>query len=418
LDKPNLLIVGAGGVGAVAAQKAAQYHVEFGKVVFASRTAAKPNAIAADAQKRRGEPGAAPLLEVRTVDAKDVGAMTALIRETQSDIVLNVATPYCNVPIMDSCTEAGAHYIDTAVAEDEYVENAAAPWYENFEWPRRPAFEKKGLSAILGIGFDPGVVNVFCAHAKKHLFDRIDTVDIIDVNGGDHGQYFATNFDPDTNLREIKEDVIYWEDGAFKTIPHHSKEMEVTLPEVGTHKVYSMGHDELHSLPKLLPEAKRIEFWMGFGERYLQVFNVLDRLGLLSSAPIEVEGVRLAPLKMVKAVLPDPSTLAKGYSGKVCIGCDVRGVKDGQERRSFVYSTCSHKSCYDDVGSQAISYTTGVPALTAAILLARGIWSPGTMVNVEELDPDPFLDLMPEIGIGWETQELPLDGSWPGRRDG
>jgi len=413
LAKLNLLIVGAGGVGAVAAQKAAQFRGEFGKVVFASRSAEKPCAIAADAQKRWSPPDTAPLLEVRTVDAMDLGAMIALIRETESQIVLNVATPYCNASIMDACVAAGAHYLDTAVAEDEHVENAVAPWYANFEWPRRPNFEKKGLAAILGIGFDPGVVNVFCAHAKEHLFDRIDTVDIIDVNGGDHGRYFATNFDPDTNLREIKEDVIYWEDGAFKTIPHHSKEMEVTLPEVGTHKVYSMGHDELHSLPHFIPEAKRIEFWMGFGERYLQVFNVLDRLGLLSSAPIEVEGMKLAPLKMVKAVLPDPATLANGYSGKVCIGCDIRGMKDGKERRSFVYSTCSHENCYEEVGSQAISYTTGVPAMTAAILLARGTWSPGTMVNVEELDPDPFLELMADVGIGWKTRELPLDGSWP-----
>jgi carboxynorspermidine synthase len=258
------------------------------------------------------------------------------------------------------------------------------------------------------------VVNAFCAYAQKHQFDRIDTIDIIDVNGGDHGKYFATNFDPDTNLREIMEDVIYWEDGAFRTIAHHSKSREVTLPEVGTHKVFSMGHDELHSLPRFIPDAQRIEFWMGFGDRYLQVFDVLYRLGLLSSVPIEVEGARLAPLKMVKAVLPDPSTLAAGYTGKVCIGCDIRGMKDGKDRRTFIYSTCDHRFCYEDVGSQAISYTTGVPAVSAAILLARGVWSPGTMVNVEELDPDPFLDLMAKVGIGWKTRELPLDGSWPG----
>jgi len=417
MKKPNLLIVGAGGVGAVAAQKAAQFHDEFGSIVLASRSSAKPRAIAEDAQRRWANQDAPPLLETLEVNARDIGSMVKLIRDTASDIVLNVATPYCNAPVMDACVEAGSHYIDTSVAEDEHTENAPAPWYESFEWPRRPHFEKKGLTAILGIGFDPGVVNVFCAYAKKHQFDRIDTVDIIDVNGGDHGKYFATNFDPDTNLREIMEDVIYWEDGAFRTIPHHSKSREVTLPEVGTHKVFSMGHDELHSLPGFIPDAKRIEFWMGFGDRYLQVFEVLYRLGLLSSIPVEVEGVRLAPVKMVKAVLPDPSTLAAGYSGKVCIGCDIRGVKNGEERRSFIYSTCAHRACYDEVGSQAISYTTGIPALTAAILLARGVWRPGTMVNVEELDPNPFLELMPKVGISWETRGLPLDGSWPSEDD-
>ena len=413
MSKPNLMIVGAGGVGAVAAQKAAQFHEEFGSIVLASRSTKKPNAIAADAQRRWAKSDMPALIQVREVDARDVAMMSELIRETATDIVLNVASPYCNPPLMDACSQAGAHYIDTAVAEEEHVENVPAPWYEQFEWPRRPNFEKKDLSALLGIGFDPGVVNVFCAYAQKHHFDRIDTIDIIDVNGGDHGRYFATNFDPETNLREIMEDVIYWEDGEFRTIPHHSKEWEVTLPVVGTHKVYSMGHDELHSLPRFFPDAKRIEFWMGFGERYLQVFKVLYKLGLVSSIPVDVEGVRLAPLKMVKAVLPDPSTLAAGYSGEVCIGCDIRGSKDGEEKRLFVYSTCDHRDCYEEVGSQAISYTTGVPAITATILLARGQWKPGTMVNVEELDPDPFLELMPKVGIDWATKELPLDGSWP-----
>jgi carboxynorspermidine synthase len=335
LQKPNLLILGAGGVGSVTAQKAAQFHDTFGTIVLASRTHEKSKAIAEDAQRRWAKAGAPALLETRAVNARDLDAMAALIRDTATDIVVNVASPYCNAPVMDACLETDTHYLDTAVAESEHVENMPAPWYAHQEWPRQAKFGEKGLSALLGIGFDPGVVNVFCAYAKKHLFDRIDTIDIIDVNGGDHGRYFATNFDPDTNLREIMEDVIYWEDGAYRTIPHHSKVQEVTLPQVGTHKVYSMGHDELHSLPRFLPDAQRIEFWMGFGDRYLQVFNVLNRLGLLSSVPIEVEGARLAPLRMVKAVLPDPSTLAAGYSGRVCIGCDVRGVKDG-DRKSVV----------------------------------------------------------------------------------
>lgn len=413
MHKPNLLIVGAGGVGAVASQKAAQFHDEFGRIVLASRSIEKPLAIAQDAQGRWAKESEPPLLEVCQLDAHDIASTVRLITDTAADIVLNVASPYCNTDLMDACAEARAHYIDTSVAEQEFVENEPAPWYASYEWPRRPNFEKKGLTAILGAGFDPGVVNVFCAQAKKHEFDRIDTIDIIDVNGGDHGQYFATNFDPDTNLREIMEDVVYWEDGAYRTIPHHSKARSVTLPEVGAHQVFSMGHDELHSLPRFFPDTKRIEFWMGFGDRYLQVFDTLNRLGLLSSIPVEVDGVRIAPVRMVKAVLPNPTTLAAGYSGKVCIGCDIRGVRNGEEKRSFIYSTCDHRACYEEVGSQAISYTTGVPAVTAAILLARGVWKPGTMVNIEELDPDPFLELMPRVGIDWTTKALPLDGSWP-----
>jgi carboxynorspermidine synthase len=413
LTKPNLLIVGAGGVGTVAAHKAAQFRDQFGTITLASRSPEKLDAIARDIQNRYAEAGETALLTPRRVNARDLAAMSTLIADSSADIVLNVASPYCNETIMDACLATGVHYIDTAVAENEHEENAPAPWYDEFEWQRKPAFAERSLNALLGIGFDPGVVNIFCAHASKHHFDAIETIDIIDINGGDHGRYFATNFDPDTNLREIMEDVIYWEEGAFKTIPHHSKQKDVTLPEVGRHTVYSMGHDELHSLPYAFPEARRIEFWMGFGERYLQVFNVLSRLGLLSSIPVDVEGTMIAPLRMVKAVLPDPTTLAEGYTGKVCIGCDIRGVKDGRPKRIFVYSTCDHQACYEETGSQAISYTTGVPAVTAALLLARGSWNPATMVNVEELDPDPFLELMPAVGIDWTTMELPLDGGWP-----
>ncbi len=414
MAKPNLLIVGAGGVGAVAAHKAAQFAADFGSIALASRTEAKLQQVAQDVAGRNPDITLGQDLVTETVDARDREQVSGLIRKLDAGIVLNLATPYCNTAIMDACIETGADYIDTAVAEEEHVENVPAPWYANFEWPRKADFDKADANAVLGIGFDPGVVNIFCAYAKRHLLDEIESIDIIDVNGGDHGRYFATNFDPDTNLREIREDVIYWEDGAFKTIPHHSRKMTVDLPVVGQHDVYSMGHDELHSLPRAFPEAKRIEFWMGFGERYLRVFDVLENLGLISSIPVEVEGVKMAPLKMVKAVLPDPATLAEGYAGEVCIGCDIRGNKDGKPRRIFIYSTCDHTECFREVGSQAISYTTGVPAVAAALLLARGEWNPQTMVNVEELDPDPYLDLMPEVGIDWKVIDLPLDGSWPG----
>ncbi len=413
MKKPNLLIIGAGGVGAVAAYKAVQFGSEFGTITLASRSAGKLDAIAADVAKR--QPGREPL-KTCVVDAQQQVAVEDCIRELDAAIVLNVASPYCNTAIMDACIECGAHYMDTALAEVEHQEFVPAPWYENAELPRRSAFAANKLNAVLGIGFDPGAVNVFCAEAKKHHLDSIESIDIIDVNGGSHGRYFATNFAPDTNLREVREDVVYWEDGGFRTIPHHSRKMTVDLPVVGSHDVYSMGHDEIHSLSRVFPETKRIEFWMGFGAHYLKVLEVLNELGFLSSTPVEVEGVNVKPLQLVKALLPDPASLAEGYTGEVCIGCDITGIKDGQRRRIFIYSTCDHVACYEEVGSQAISYTTGVPAIAAAVLLARGDWNPETMVNAEELDPDPFLELMPEVGIGWQVIDLPLDGSWPSDR--
>jgi saccharopine dehydrogenase-like NADP-dependent oxidoreductase len=411
MSKPNLLILGAGGVGAVCAHKAAQNRDAFGTMVLASRTLVKASDICADANARWA--GGDSAITARAVDARDAAQLAALIRETGTGLVVNVATPYCNEATLAACLETGAAYLDTAVAEREFVENMKAPWYSHVEWPLMPKFRDAGIDGVLGIGFDPGVVNVFCAYAKKHLFDSVDTIDIIDVNGGDHGRYFATNFDPDTNLREIKEDVLYWENGDYVRIPHHSKRMDVTLPLVGDHTVYSMGHDELHSLPLAFPEAKRIEFWMGFGERYLTVFNVLNELGLTSSVPVTVDGVDVAPVRVVKALLPDPSSLAAGYTGSVCIGCDIRGTKDGERRRVFVYSTCDHAACYEEVGSQAISYTTGVPAMTAALLLADGTWSPGGLVHCETPDPDPFLARMPKLGIDWAVMDLPVDGGWP-----
>ncbi len=411
--KPNLLIVGAGGVGQVTANKAVQFRDSFGTITLAARTQSKLEAIAADIQQRWAGPTDPALLAVRTVDARDKQAMTALIRELDAGLLLNVASPYCNATILDACLETGVDYLDTALAEDEFTENIDAPWYDHVEWPRRPQFAAAGVSALLGMGFDPGVVNIFCAYARKHLFDEIDTIDIIDVNAGSHGRYFATNFDADVNLREIKEDVVTWENGAWKTIPRHSEWMDVTLPQVGTHRVYSMGHDELQSLAGNFPGTDRITFWMGFGEHYLMVFNVLDNLGLTSSVPVEVDGVKVAPNRLVKALLPDPASLAAGYTGKICIGVDVRGRKDGVDKRWFLWSNCDHEENYREVGSQSISYSTGVPVITAARLMADGVWKPGTMVNVEELDSDPFLDLMPEVGIGWDKQELPLDGSWP-----
>ena len=413
MAKSNLLIVGAGGVGQVTANKAVQFRDDFGTITLAARNQQKLDAIAADIQARWGQAGDGPLLDVRTVDARDPASMIGLIRDLDAKIVLNVASSYCNATILDACLETGASYLDTALAEQEFLEDIESPWYSYVEWPRRPKFAEKKVNAFLGMGFDPGVVNIFCAHARKHLLDEVDTIDIIDVNAGDHGRYFATNFDADINLREVKEDVITWEEGAWKTIPRHSEWMDVTLPQVGTHRVYSMGHDEIQSLAVNFPGTDRISFWMGFGEHYLNVFNVLDSLGLTSSIPVEVDGVKVAPNRLVKALLPDPASLAKDYTGKICIGVDVKGRKDGEEKRFFIWSNCDHQDNYREVGSQSISYSTGIPVITAARLIADGTWNPQTMTHVEELDPDPFLALMPQIGIDWHVQELPLDGSWP-----
>lgn len=410
---PNLLIIGAGGVGDVVANKAVQFRDRFGTITWSARTADKLQKKAAVVNARYGASDDSPFLQTETVNARDTDAMIALIETIDAGIVLNVASPYCNEAVLHACLKTGAKYLDTALAEHEFTIDIPPNWYEHTEWPLRPEFEKSGVTALLGMGFDPGVVNIFCAWAKKHHFDRIDSIDIIDVNAGNHGKYFATNFDPDVNLREVTEEVITWEDGRWKHIPHHSVWQDVSLPLVGEQRVYSMGHDELQSLAVNFPETPRISFWMGFGEQYMKVLEVLDTLGLTSSVPVEVDGHMIAPNRVVKALLPDPASLARNYTGKVVIGVDVRGHKDGEQKRVFIWTALDHKENYEEVGAQSISYSTGVPVITAALLMADGTWDPKTMVNVEELDPDPFLALMPEVGCAWQADELPADGSWP-----
>ncbi|RMG92459.1 MAG: saccharopine dehydrogenase family protein [Zetaproteobacteria bacterium] len=403
LNVPNVLIIGAGGVGLACAHKAAQHAVELGDITVASRTKTSADDVV-EHVRRRGSLKAGRKLASARVDAMDTSEVARLIRQSRAGIVINVASPFCNLSIQDACLETGAHYIDTAVHEVEGRVNEPPPWYANYEWPRRGLFEQAGVTAILGCGFDPGAVNAFCAWAAKHRFDRIDEIDIMDVNAGHHGRFFATNFDPETNLREILEDVVYWEDGQWKRIPHHSMHREYDFPEVGRHVIYAMGHDEVHSLAVHF-KPKRVQFWMGFSEQYLRVFEVLEKLGLLSEQPVEVDGCHVKPLRLLKKLLPDPKSLAPDYSGEVCIGCLIKGIRDGEPGSIFIYSTCDHAACYREIGAQAISYTTAVPAVTAALLIARGDWNVRRMVNVEELDPDPFLELMPRLGIGWQVRE-------------
>ena len=400
----NVLIIGAGGVGSAVTHKCAQHNDELGDICLASRTLAKCEHIVESVNEKNNLENPNGKLSVAQLDAKDQDAVANLITRSKSSIVLNAGSPHCNLAIIEACLRTGAHYLDTAVYEKEGEINMPPPWYANYEWKYRDRFSAAGVTGILGIGFDPGAVNAFCAHVHKRLIDDIDSIDIMDVNAGDHGRYFATNFDPEVNLREIMEDVHYWQNGEWLSIPCHSKSRSYDFPVVGTHKVYSMGHDELHSLAANVP-ARRIEFWMGFNDRYIGVFNVLNRLGLLCGDAVDVEGVPVVPLKLLKAVLPDPASLAAGYKGKVCIGCLVKGRSQGKAREVFIYSSCDHADCYRDIGAQAISYTTAVPLVTAGLLIARGDWNAGKLVNVEELDPDPFMALMPEVGLAWSVRE-------------
>ncbi|HFD86576.1 MAG TPA: saccharopine dehydrogenase family protein [Gammaproteobacteria bacterium] len=397
--KKNVLIIGAGGVGAVVTHKCAQNNDRLGDICIASRTIEKCQHIIDDVKRRNNLKDRNKNLHARQLDASQREKVVAAIRETSSDIVINVGTAFVNDVIMDACLEAGAAYIDTAVAEDIDVINAPYPWYAAHEWKRKADFSSKGLTAILGAGFDPGVVNAYSAYALKHEFDIIREIDILDVNAGDHGKYFATNFDPEINLREILEDVGYWEDRQWKECAHHEKSRFYEFPVVGKQKVYLMGHDEVHSL-SINMDVDAVRFWMGFSDHYLNCFRVLENIGLLSHEPVTTaEGQQVIPLKVVKACLPDPSSLAAGYKGKTCIGNLIQGEKDGLDKSLFIYNVCDHQECFREVGSQAISYTAGVPPAAAAMLIADGTWDAHEMVNVEELDPDPFLALLEQMGL-------------------
>ncbi|SHJ04933.1 saccharopine dehydrogenase family protein [Propionispora hippei] len=410
--RKNVLIVGAGGVAHVVAHKCAMNNDVLGDICIASRTQQKCEAIIESVLRKNHLKDPARKLYARQVDALNVPELVNLIKETKSEMVINVGQSYINMSVLEACIETGAVYMDTAIHEepDKVCENP--PWYANYEWKRRERCAAQGVTAILGIGFDPGVVNAWCALARDEYFDTIDTIDILDVNAGSHGKYFATNFDPEINFREFKK-VWTWVDRQWVQQKVHSIRVDYDFPVVGSCPVYLTGHDELHSLSKNI-DANSIRFWMGFGDHYLNVFSVLTNIGLTSEKPIKVaEGVEIAPLKVLKALLPDPSSLAPGYTGKTCIGNFIRGTKDGKPREIFIYNTCDHAECYKELESQAISYTAGVPAAAAAILVARGDWDVKTMVNVEELPPRPLLDLLDSMGLPTEVSETPVTFTAP-----
>jgi saccharopine dehydrogenase-like NADP-dependent oxidoreductase len=395
--KKNVLIIGAGGVAQVVAHKCAQNNDVLGDIHIASRTVAKCEAIRASVHEK-GNLKTPGVLEVHELDAMDVEATKALIKRTEASIVINVGAPFVNMSVLQACIEAGA-YLDTAIHEYPLKICETPPWYGNYEWQRREAVEKTGITAILGAGFDPGVVNAYAAIAAQEHFDTLDSIDIIDVNAGDHGRYFATNFDPETNFREFTGRVWSWQNREWTENKMFEIRKEWDLPVVGTRTTYLTGHDEIHSLSKNL-DVPHVRFWMGFGDHYINVFTVLKNLGLLSEQPIKLDnGQEVVPLKVVKAVLPDPASLARTYTGKTCIGDLVKGKKDGKHREVFIYNVADHKEAYEEVGSQGISYTAGVPAVAAAMLIASGEWDPKKMVNVEELPPRPFLALLDKLGL-------------------
>lgn len=396
--KKNVLIIGAGGVAQVVAHKCAQNNVVLGEISIASRTLAKCEAIAASVEEKQAWQQPAKL-HCYELDALDVAATSELIRATKAQIVINVGSAFLNMSVMSACIETGAAYIDTAIHEDPAKICENPPWYGNYEWKRLQECADAKVTAILGAGFDPGVVNAYAALAANHYFDKIDSIDIIDINGGDHGRYFATNFDPEINFREFTGRVWTWQNSEWTKNKMFEVKRTDDLPVVGERTSYLTGHDEIHSLSKNL-DVPNIRFWMGFGDHYINVFNVLNNLGLLSEQPVKTaEGLEVVPLKVVKAVLPDPNSLAAGYTGNTCIGDLVKGQKDGKEREVFIYNVASHEEAYKEVGTQGISYTAGVPAVAAALLVADGQWDVERMVNVEELDPRPFLNLLNKMGL-------------------
>ncbi|MEL7086001.1 MAG: saccharopine dehydrogenase family protein [Cyanobacteria bacterium P01_A01_bin.3] len=391
----KVLIIGAGGVGQVVTHKCAQLSDTFTEIVLASRTEEKCRKIAAQLDRP---------ISTAQVDANNVPELVELIRYTNPQLIVNVALPYQDLTIMDACLETGVHYLDTA----NYEPLDTAKFEYKWQWAYQDRFKQAGLMALLGSGFDPGATNVFTAYIAKHYFDDIHDLNIIDVNGGDHGYPFATNFNPEINIREITAECRHWENGTFVTTPAMSKQQSFTCPEgVGTYRIYRMYHEELESLTKHYPTLNKAQFWMSFSDNYLKHLEVLGNVGMTGIEPISFQGQDIVPVQFLKALLPDPSTLGPLTVGKTCIGCVVRGIKDGQSKTVYVYNVCDHQAAYQEVQSQAISYTTGVPAAIGAKLMAEGTWMKPGVWNIEQMDPDPFMDCMNQYGLPWTVIDEP-----------
>ncbi|EAK1467252.1 saccharopine dehydrogenase family protein [Campylobacter upsaliensis] len=396
----NLLIIGAGGVSRVASVKCAMNSDVFTKITLASRTKSKCDAIASFIKERLGVS-----VDTAEIDADNVEAVITLIQKTGAEILLNLALPYQDLSLMDACLKTGIHYIDTA----NYEHPDLAKFEYKEQWAKDENFKKAGILGLLGSGFDPGVTNVFCAYAKQNLFDEIHYIDILDCNAGDHGYAFATNFNPEINLREVSAKGRYFENGQWiETQPMEIK-MEWDYPEVGVKDSYLLYHEELESLVKNIPSLKRIRFFMTFGQSYLTHMKCLENVGMLGIKPVKHKGVEIVPIEFLKTLLPDPASLGERTKGYTNIGCVIRGVKDGKDKQVYIYNVCNHEECFKETGAQAVSYTTGVPAMIGAKLVARGIWSGVGVKNMEEFDAKPFMDELNLQGLPWKILEMKPD---------
>lgn len=389
------LIIGAGGVGRVVALKCAQHPSVFSSIMLASRTKSKCDDIAADVKKRTGQ-----TIETARVDADQVPELVELINAFQPALVIHVALPYQDLTIMDACLETGVHYLDTA----NYEPKDEAKFEYSWQWAYQDRFKEKGLMALLGCGFDPGVTSIFTAHAAKHHFDEMHYLDIVDCNGGDHGKAFATNFNPEINIREITQKGRYWENGDWvETEPFEFKEV-LNYPNIGKRDSYLLYHEELESLVKNFPTLKRARFWMTFGQEYLTHLRVIQNIGMARIDPVLYNGMEIVPLNFLKSVLPDPGSLGDNYSGETSIGCRIKGIKDGKEKTYYIWNNCSHQLAFNETGAQGVSYTTGVPAMTGAMMMLNGQWMRPGVYNVEEFNPDPFLDKLGKHGLPWHEE--------------
>ena len=392
------IIICCVGVASVAIHKCCQNSEVFTELCLASRTKAK-----CDALRDKLAPTTATKIGTAQVDANNVAELTRLLEHERPDVVLNLALPYQDLSIMEACLAARVPYVDTANYEPEDTAKFEYKW----QWAYRERFEQAGITALLGSGFDPGVTGVFSAYALKHHFDEINYIDILDCNAGDHGYPFATNFNPEINIREVSANGSYWEAGQWvETAPMEIKRV-YNFPEVGEKDMYLLHHEELESLALNMPGIKRIRFFMTFGQSYLTHLKCLENVGMTSIKPIEFEGKQIVPLQFLKAVLPDPASLGPRTKGKTNIGCIFTGKKDGQTKHYYLYNVCDHEECYKEVGSQAVAYTTGVPAMIGAMLVMQGVWNTPGVHNIEEFDPDPFMDALNRWGLPWQESFNP-----------
>jgi saccharopine dehydrogenase (NAD+, L-lysine-forming) len=391
----KVLIIGAGGVGNVVVKKCAMLPEVFSQIMLASRTLSKVEAIAKETEALTGRS-----IEIAQVDADNVEELVALIKKFEPKLVINVALPYQDLPIMDACLATRTHYLDTANYEPKDVAKFEYSW----QWAYQDRFKEAGIMALLGCGFDPGVTGVFTAYAAKHHFDQIEYLDIVDCNAGNHGKAFATNFNPEINIREITQRGKYWLEGKWvETEPLEINRM-INYPEVGPKKSFLLYHEELESLTKNFPTLKRARFWMTFSDEYITHLRVLENVGMTRIDEVEYQGVKIVPLQFLKAVLPEPSSLGENYQGQTSIGCHIRGVKDGKHKYYYIYNNCDHAETFKEVGAQAISYTTGVPAMIAAKMMLEGKWLKPGVYNVEEFNPDPFMDDLNKYGLPWHEK--------------